>query len=244
MRTANPVFQKLFDSDTRAHADSSNAMTVAGTIYKSLAALLILLVGAAFSWMQPAASAPLFMGVGAIGGLIASLVVIFAPSTAPVSVPIYAALEGLFLGALSALVERAFPGMVFQAVGLTFSVLLCMLGAYRAGWIKVTEKLRAGIFLATASVAVVYLSSMVLGLFGVGVPFIHEGGTFGILFSLLVVGIASFNLLLDFDYIEKGAAQGAPKKMEWLGAFGLMVTLVWLYVEILRLLMKLAASRD
>lgn len=241
MRTANPVFQKLFDDNLERASSRSDVMSVDGTIQKTLILLLILLGGAVFSWMQPGGSAPLWMAVGGIGGFIASLVVVFAPQTAPVSAPIYAGLEGLFLGAFSALIERYFPGMVFQAVGLTFGVLFCMLGAYRAGWIKVTEKFRAGIIAATMGIAMVYLTTMALGLFGVHVPYIHEGGAIGIGFSLFVVGIAALNLVLDFDFVEQGADAGAPKKMEWLGAFGLMVTLVWLYIEIVRLLMKIAA---
>ena len=159
-----------------------------------------------------------------------------------VSAPIYAALEGLFLGGVSAFAESMYPGIAFQAVILTFGTMFVMLFAYRTGLIKVTEKLKSGIIAATGAIFVIYMINFVMSMFGSSMPMMHDSGLMGIGFSLLVIGIAAMNLLLDFDFIEKNAAQGAPKYMEWFSAFGLMVTLVWLYLEILRLLMKL--NRD
>ncbi len=168
-----------------------------------------------------------------------ALVTAFKREWAPVTTPIYALLEGLFLGGLSLLYEQQFPGIVMNAVGLTFGTLAALLLAYRSGLIKATENFKLGIFAATGGIALLYLVSMGLGFFGIRIPLIHGSGVIGIGFSLFVVGIAALNLVLDFDFIERGAESGAPKYMEWYGAFGLLVTLIWLYIEILRLLAKL-----
>ena len=174
-----------------------------------------------------------------IGGFIVALVTIFKKPWAPVTAPLYALLEGLLLGVISAAYERRFGGIVFQAVVLTFGTLFALLAAYRSGAIEATDNFRLGVVSATGAIAVLYLVDLGLTFFaGIRVPFIHESGPMGILFSLFVVGLAALNLVLDFDFIEKGAASGAPKYMEWYGAFGLLVTLVWLYLEILRLLSK------
>ena len=157
--------------------------------------------------------------------------------------PIYAALEGLALGGISAVFESRYPGIVSQAVFLTFGTLAALLIAYRSGWIKATENFKLGVVAATGGIFFVYLISFVLSFFGVSIPLIHGSGVFGILFSLFVVVIAALNLVLDFDFIEQGAEQGAPKYMEWFAAFGLMVTLIWLYLEVLRLLSKLQQRR-
>ena len=164
---------------------------------------------------------------------------VFKKEWAPVTTPLYAALEGMLLGVVSLFFERTYPGIVFNAVGLTFGVLAALLAAYSSGLIRPSENVKLGIAAATGGIALVYLVSMGLGFFGKSVPFIHDSGPIGIGFSLLVVGIAALNLVLDFDFIETGAQRGAPKYMEWYGAFGLLVTLVWLYLEILRLLAKL-----
>jgi uncharacterized YccA/Bax inhibitor family protein len=160
-----------------------------------------------------------------------------------VTAPIYAALEGLALGGISAVFESRYPGIVSQAVFLTFGTLAALLIAYRSGWIKATENFKLGVVAATGGIFFVYLISFVLSFFGVSIPLIHGSGVFGILFSLFVVVIAALNLVLDFDFIEQGAEQGAPKYMEWFAAFGLMVTLIWLYLEVLRLLSKLQQRR-
>jgi uncharacterized YccA/Bax inhibitor family protein len=148
-------------------------------------------------------------------------------------------LEGLFIGALSAFAESKFPGIVLQATGLTFGILFALLGAYRSGLIKATENFKLGVAAATGGIFLVYMASFVLGMFGVAIPFLHDSTPIGIGISVFICIIAALNLVLDFDFIENGADQGAPKYMEWLGAFGLMVTLIWLYIEILHLLMKL-----
>jgi uncharacterized YccA/Bax inhibitor family protein len=179
------------------------------------------------------------MTVGAVGGLITGLVVSFKRTWAPAGAPLYAALEGLFLGSVSSIFEMRFPGIVFNAVFLTFGTLISLLLAYRTGLIKATENFKLGVAAATGGIFLMYLASMVLGLFGVGVPFIHSGGVVGIAVSVFVVVVAALNLVLDFDFIEQGAQNGVPKYMEWYAAFGLLVTLVWLYLEILRLLSKL-----
>ena len=160
-----------------------------------------------------------------------------------VTAPIYAILEGLFLGGISAVFESRFPGIVIQAVALTFGVLFCLLAAYTTRLIKVTQNFRLGVVAATGGIVIIYAISFIGGLFGLNVPYIHESGIIGIGFSLFVVVIAALNLVLDFDFIESGVEQGAPKYMEWYAAFGLLVTLVWLYLEILRLLAKLRGRR-
>jgi uncharacterized YccA/Bax inhibitor family protein len=166
-------------------------------------------------------------------------VTIFKPRVAPYTSPFYAVLEGLFLGAISARYAVQYAGLPLQAVGLTFMVFLAMLTVYQTRIIKVTDKLRFGIAAATGGIALFYLLSFVLAMFGVQIPMIHGSGMVGIGFSLIVVGIAALNLVLDFDFIDRGVQAQAPKHMEWYAAFGLLVTLVWLYLEILRLLSKL-----
>ena len=180
---------------------------------------------------------------GILGGLVVALVTAFKQTWAPITTPLYAALEGLALGGISFFFEQAYPGIVAQAVFLTFGTLAALLLAFRSGLIKATENFKLGVFAATGGIGLVYLASFVLGIFGISIPLVHSSGMFGILFSVFVVVIAALNLVLDFDFIEEGAERGAPKYMEWYGAFGLLVTLVWLYLEILRLLAKLQ-SRD
>lgn len=246
MRTANPALNaKTFERFDTFSDDTQ--MTLMGTVHKVGLLLLILMVPAIWIWGQAynggAQSVGLWMMVGFIGGLIVALITAFKPTMAPITAPIYAALEGLALGAISALVEMRFPGIVIQAVALTFGTLFCLLMAYRSGMIRATENFKLGVVAATGGIFMIYMVSWVLSFFGTSVPFIHESGIIGILFSLGVVVIAALNLVLDFDFIEQGAERGAPKFMEWYAAFGLLVTLVWLYIEILHLLMKLQ-SRD
>lgn len=247
MRTANPTLQEqTFGHFDPAEPIGASVMTLQGTVNKTGMLLAIAVLAACFTWWRvmpqgvpdPAVAQMWIIG-GAIVGLILAMVTVFKPVWSMVTAPLYAGAEGLFLGALSALIEAQYPGIVVQAVGLTFGTLACMLIAYTSGLIKVTQKLRAGIVAATGAVLLVYLATFVLGFFGVGVPYIHGSGPIGIGFSLLVVGIAAFNLLLDFDLIDRGVRRGAPKYMEWYGGFALLVTLVWLYIEFLRLLSKL-----
>ncbi|MBL66927.1 MAG: hypothetical protein CMO74_00525 [Verrucomicrobiales bacterium] len=243
MRSANPALNdstfEQFDA-----VRTEDRMTLMGTVHKTGAMLLLLVLAASITWgmaMKGNAAAGTLAIVGAIGGLIIALITCFKMSWAPVTAPIYAALEGLFLGAISAVFEKMFPGIVLQAVGLTFGTLFALLAAYRSGYIKATENFKLGVVAATGGIFLVYLVTWLLSIFGVTsvAHYIHGSGTFGICFSLFVVVIAALNLVLDFDFIENGAAMGAPKYMEWYGAFGLMVTLIWLYIEILHLLAKL-----
>jgi uncharacterized YccA/Bax inhibitor family protein len=229
-------------------APRAAAMTIQGTVSKTFLLLAILSATAIWSWSEVASGniAGGLIGGAAIGGFVVAMITCFRPTVAPWTAPVYAALQGVFLGAVSKMVELAYPqfqGIVIQAVGLTCGTLFVMLTLYLTRTIRVTDKLAAGIIAATGALCLAYLVTMVLHLFGVGVPFLHAGGKVGILFSLFVVGLAAFNLLLDFDMIERGAAYGLPKSMEWYGAFGLMVTLVWLYLEVLRLLQKVYSER-
>lgn len=219
-------------------------MTLGGTVNKTALLLIGLIVTAAFSWRRamgaedPSTLMPYIM-VGAIGGLVVALVTVFKKDWAPLTAPIYAVLEGLFLGILSAFFEMMYPGIVLQAILLTFGTLASLLVAYKSGLIRATENFKLGVAAATGAIALIYLIGFVMSFFGSGIPYIHESGTIGIIFSLVVVVIAALNLVLDFDFIEQGVAQGAPRYMEWYAAFGLLVTLIWLYLEILRLLSKL-----
>jgi uncharacterized YccA/Bax inhibitor family protein len=177
---------------------------------------------------------------GAIGGFVLALITVFKKTWAPVTAPLYALVEGLFLGAVSAVFEAQFPGIVLQAVGLTFGTLASLLLAYKSGLIRATENFKLGVVAATGGIALLYLVNIGMRLMGFeGMGFIHDSGWLGIAFSAFVVVIAALNLVLDFDFIESGVEAGAPKYMEWFGAFGLIVTLIWLYLEILRLLSKL-----
>ena len=239
-RTGNPALKETtFRGVTRAFGEE--AMTLQGTVNKTGISLLILLAAAAFTW-NSAAPQP-FVLLGLVGGLITALVTVFKPTAAPVTTPLYAAFEGLLLGGLSLVFEARYPGIVINAVGLTMGTLAVLLLAYSSGLIRPSENFKLGVVAATGAVALLYLVSMVMGFFGKTIPFIHDSGPIGIAFSLFVVGLAALNLVLDFDFIEKGAALGAPRYMEWVGAFGLLVTLVWLYIEILRLLAKLQDRR-
>jgi uncharacterized YccA/Bax inhibitor family protein len=221
-------------------------MTIQGTVNKTGLLLICVLITAAWMWSQfmsgNQAVAP-YIAVGAIGGFIVAIVTVFKKTWAPVTAPLYGLLEGLVIGGLSALLEMSFPGIAMQAAGLTIGTLICLLLAYRSGLIRATESFKLGVFAATGGIALIYLVSMILGFFGTTIPYIHQSGWIGIGFSLFVVVIAALNLVLDFDFIEQGAARGAPKYMEWFAAFGLMVTLIWLYIEILRLLAKARSRR-
>ncbi len=253
IRSGNPALKEstFLDLGTGAVVSrDAGAMTLNGTVNKTGILLLLAVLTAAFAWNQSitvdAAGvrtiAPGMIGYvlgGAIGGLVLALITVFKKTWAPVTAPLYALVEGFFLGSISAMYELRFDGIVFQAVLLTFGTLLALLMAYRSGLIKATENFKLGVVAATGGIALVYLATIVLGFFNINIPLIHESGIVGIGFSLFVIVIAALNLVLDFDFIENGVEQGAPKYMEWYGAFGLMVTLVWLYLEFLRLLSKL-----
>ncbi len=215
---------------------SERSMTVTGAINKTLMLTFLMLITAAYGFSNPS---PLVMWGGAIGGLIMVLIGSFKPKTAPWSAPAYALFEGLFVGAISAMYAYMFDGIIIQAVSLTIGVLLAMLALYQTGLIKVTQKFRSGIMMATGAVLIFYLATFALSFFGINLPF-FDGGMMSIGISCVVLAIASLNLLLDFDNFEKGAAQGLPARYEWVFAMGLLVTLVWIYVEILRLLSYLS----
>ena len=242
-RSGNPALSDTtFRSEGRAVGQS---MTLQGTVNKTGILLGILVLTAVYTWNlffqtgNPAAVMPIATG-GAIGGFILAMITIFKKAWSPYTAPIYAALEGLFLGGISAIFEYQYPGIVIQATGLTLGTLASLLVLYKLGIIKPTENFRLMIVSATMGIAVLYLIRMIMNMFGSsGIGFIHSNGLFGIGFSLFVVAIAALNLVLDFDFIEQGSEHGAPKYMEWFGAFSLMVTLIWLYLEMLRLLAKL-----
>lgn len=241
MRSGNPALTaETFRGVPRALG--ADAMTINGTVNKTALALVLLMAAAAFSWNQ-GAQANVWVLTGFLGGFVVAMVTVFKKEWAPVTTPLYAVLEGLGLGGLSLTFETMYPGMVSQAVFLTFGVLGAMLLAYRSGLVQATEKFKLGVIAATGGIAVVYVIGFVLSFFGTSIPLIHGSGTIGIVFSFVVVGIAALNLVLDFDFIEQGAERGAPRYMEWYGAFGLLVTLVWLYLELLRLLSKLQERR-
>jgi len=246
MRTSNPALNERAFQGERAVL--GEAMTLQGTVNKTGVLLICAVATAAWTWNlflhshSPQTVMPLAV-LGGIGGLIVAMVTIFKKGWSGVTAPIYALLEGLVLGSISAMLELRFPGIAIQAVSLTFGTLVVLLLAYRSGLIAVTEKFRLGVIAATGGIALFYIVEIVLGFFGVHFTAINGSGAIGIGFSIFVVIIAALNLVLDFDFIETGVRVGAPKYMEWYGAFGLMVTLIWLYFEILRLLSKLR-SRD
>jgi uncharacterized YccA/Bax inhibitor family protein len=214
-------------------------MTLQGTVQKSFILLALAVISACFTWKTATGiGVPAGIG-GALGGFLVCVVICFKKEWAPALAPVYAILEGLFLGLISAIMDRVYTGIVGQAVMLTFGTFFALLAAYTTGMIKPSENFKLGIVAATGGIALVYLISIVLRLFGMHMPFIHESGAIGIAFSGFVIVIAALNLVLDFDFIEDGCENRAPQYFEWYAAFGLMVTLVWLYVEILRLLSKL-----
>ena len=247
-KTSNPALGQNTFSNLAAQPgsliDVQDRMTLNGTVNKTGILLICSIATAAWTWHMflPERDitnvAPLMM-LGLIGGFIVAMVTTFKKQWSPVTAPIYALLEGLVLGGLSAMLELRYPGIAIQAVSLTFGTLFVLLIAYRSGWIQVTQKFRLGIIAATGGIFVFYMLEMILGFFGVQFMSVNGNGVIGIGFSLIVVAIAALNLVLDFDFIEQGVQYGAPRYMEWYGAFGIMVTLVWLYLEILRLLSKM-----
>lgn len=240
IRSNNPVLkEKAF----AGQAFTGEAMTIQGTVNKTGLLLLFVVVAAAWTWglshsEAPEAAFPWMIG-GALGGFVVALVTIFKKNWSPITAPVYAALEGLFLGGISAILERSYPGIAIQAVSLTFAVMFVMLLAYKFGIIRATRGFKLGVIAATGGIMLVYLANMVMSFFfHTSMSFLYSATPLGIGISLFIVIIAALNLIIDFDMIENAAAMGAPKYMEWYGAFGLMVTLIWLYMEILRLLSK------
>lgn len=238
-KTGNPVLNSKAFSQTGVI--SGDRMTVAGTIGKSVIMLVLLTLTAGWVWGQLYATGsaqavmPYMLG-GLIGGLVFALATSFKPTWSPITAPLYAICEGLALGGFSALFEMRYPGIVIQAVGLTLAVAFGMLGLYATGIVKVTDRFRRMLFAATVGILLFYLVTWVVSMFGVDTSLIYGHSSLSIGISLVIVAIAAFNLVLDFDIIAQQTAVGAPRFMEWYGAFALMVTLVWLYLEILRLL--------
>ncbi len=248
IRSSNPAMNDNTFKQAIQEDYGVETMSVVGTINKTAILLLLLVITAGISWRMFYGAADLAAGaaammqlilIGGIGGLIVAFITIFNKKWSMITGPIYALLEGLAIGGISAIMELQFPGIVVPAVMLTFGVLAIMLTIYRTGIIKVTNKLRIGITAAMGAIFLIYMATFIMGFFGATIPYIHGSGPIGIGFSVVVIGVCSFMLLLDFDRIQRGSEMGAPKYMEWYCAFGLLVTLIWLYMEFLRLLAKL-----
>ena len=234
MRSGNPALnKKTFENLTNTRG---SVMTLDGTVNKTAISLGLLMIAAYYTYSNAIID---YILIGFIGGLVVALITIFKKEWSPITVPVYAVLEGLALGGISSIYAHEYTGIVQQAIFLTFGIFATLLFAYKTKVIKPTENFKLGVFAATGGIALIYGVGFIMSFFGSEIPMIHGSGTIGIGFSLFVIVIASLNLVLDFDYIEEAVDNGAPKYMEWYGAFGLLVTLVWLYLEILRLLAKL-----
>ena len=242
-KSKNPALSTEIFTKAKRVDESSEVMTINGTVNKAALLGLMVLTSSLITWNLYQETQdfllikPYVIG-GSIAAFIVALVIIFNNTTAPYLSLIYCGLEGLALGGLSAFMEAKFPGIVFQSVILTFGILFSLLTIYRLGILKATENFKLIVASATAGIAIYYIASLAGGFFGFELPYIHDNSTGGIIFSLFVVVIASLNLVVDFDFIEKGAESKSPKYMEWYAAFGLMITIIWLYLEILRLLAK------
>ncbi len=245
MRTANPALNsKTFLS---LPYGTEQSMTLPGATNKTIILLILAMLAAGYTWemalgWEPARVTPWIVG-GLLGGLVVGLITAFKKHLAPYTAPLYAVLEGLFLGGVSARFESNYPGIVFQAVALTFGTLFCLLLAYKTRLIRPTENFKLGVFAATGGIGLFYCAILILNLLHINTGFAFASSPLSIGLSLFIVVIAALNLVLDFDFIESGVALGAPRYMEWYAAFGLLVTLVWLYLEILRLLVKLRDRR-
>ena len=251
-KTSNPTLGEKIIKDY-AFAATDRAMTVQGSINKIALLLALVVGGAAFTWakvMGGVEETGSIVGVngwmigGSFAAFILAIIISFKKELAPMLSPVYAICEGLCIGAISAFFEVLFPGLVMRAVLLTFSVLFAMLFLYKTRIVKVTQRFRTIVLAATMGIAIAYLISFIISLFGVNMNFMYGGGSLSIVISLVVVAVAALNLALDFDFIEKGAEANLPSYFEWYGAFGLMVTLIWLYLEILRFLAIIASHRD
>ena len=242
MRSANPALNKNTFRNTR-RLSGTQEMTIDGTVNKTALGLLLLMTSAIYSWNNPSITLMLFWPI-IIFTFILLMITIFNKKAAPYTVPLYCLAEGVVLGGISAMADAMYPGIANQAICLTFGILTALLLLYKSKLIAVTDNFRLGVYSATFGILIVYVLNMILSFFGVSfMGSLFGNGTIGIVFSLFVIGIASMNLVLDFDFIEQGAKHGAPKYMEWYGAFGLMITLIWLYIEILNLLMKLRSRK-
>ena len=241
LRSGNPA---LHAESFRKHLTSvkEETMSINGTVHKTGLSLFLLMLSATYTWANPNLTSIVLIPA-LIFGLVLAFITIFKPVYGYITVPLYSIAQGLMLGGISWVFEAKYPGIVVQAVFLTFGTLASLLLAYLSGLIKATENFKLGVIAATGGIAVVYLMNMLMSFFGSGISIIHNNSLMGIAFSGFVVIIAALHLVLDFDFIEEGSEIGAPKYMEWYGAFGLMVTLIWLYLEILRLLAKMSNRR-
>ena len=250
-KTSNPTLGEGI-INRFSFAATDRAMTVQGSINKTALLLALVVAGAAFTWSKVMTSIESgvevgingWMIAGSVAGFIIALIISFRQNLAPFLSPVYAICEGLFIGAMSAYFEVMFPGLVLRAVLLTFSVMFALLFLYKMRIVRATERFRTILITATAGIAIAYLITFIISLFGVNMSFMYGGGSLGLIVSIVVVAIAALNLVLDFDFIENGAESNLPAYFEWYGAFGLMVTLVWLYIEILRLLAIIAGRRN
>lgn len=244
-RSSNPFFSSK-TIGRFGQKEITGKMTLQGTVNKSALLILLVLIAASWTWRlfftNPLAVYH-WLIIGTVAGVILGLIAVFMQSWSPYLAPFYALSEGLIIGGLSASVEVYFPGIVLQAVSLTFGAMIILLLAYKSGTVRATEKFKTGVITATGAIALIYLITFVLSFFGIPFSYIHSNGWIGIGFSVFVVMIASFNLVLDFDAIENAINEGSPKYMEWYCAFGLMVTLIWLYIEVLNLLAKLRSNK-
>lgn len=240
--SSNPMLKEdSFKNEATANGTiiervNGDTMTVSGAVNKTLLLFSLLLITTALSYFM---ATTFLMWTGMIGGLVAVLVASFKPHTSPIAAPVYALFEGLFVGSVSFFFASAYDGIVMQAVALTFGTLLMMLLIYKSGLIKVTEKFRMGVVMATGAIMIFYVIAWIMSMFGATMPLLHDNGVMGIGLSVVILGVAALNLLLDFDMFERGEREGAPVYMEWFAGMGLLVTLVWLYIEFLRLLSKL-----
>jgi len=236
---AKVLDREQYGNNNRGGAIIEETMTVAGAVNKTVMLTLVMMVVALYSYTTPLA---IFLPVGALGAGAVFMFTSWKPQYAPISAPVFALLEGLFVGAISARYAYLYEGIVFQAVSATVGVLLTMLMVYKSGLIKVTQKFRMGVSMAVGAIMILYLVSWVGHFVGFEIPYLHDGGAIGIGITVVIIVIASMNLLLDFDNFDKGEQAEAPKYMEWYYGMGLLFTLVWLYVEFLRLISKLSRN--
>lgn len=231
---ANPVISKV----RALHTYSGETATYAGVATKSLALVGIVTASALITWVMGYAT-PITATVTAIMGFIAALAITFRPAWAGFLSPLYAILEGMFLAAVSAMFAKMYHGIVVSAVMITFGIAISSALIYAKGYVKVNEGFMRAVYMATLGIAITYLIEFVLSFFGIRIPQIHQGGAVGIIFSLVVIGVATLNLFIDYENISQSVRQGLPAEYEWFCAFGLLVTLIWLYIEVLNLLRKL-----
>ena len=240
-RSGNPV---LTSNAFNLQSDYSDKMTIGGTVNKTFLSLMILIGSAYYSWTYISVT-NILVFPSLFGAFIVGIITVKKKIWAPITVPIYGVLKGIFLGIFSNIFNSMYDGIVITAISYTLCILFALLSIYRLGIIKPTENFKLGVAAATMGIAILYVANLGMSFFGSGIPLmdINNSSMISIGFSLFVIVIASMNLVVDFDFIEEGAEKGAPKYMEWYGAFGLMVTLAWLYLEILKLLAKMNSRK-